>query len=78
MTLPTGHLTYRNTAQIGLPVRVFVDGVEVKDCREAHTEEGWVVITVRDQSGRYVIDGDEFKAMRITGNVTVELLEAAA
>lgn len=54
--------------------RVFLDDVEVKDCRWADEETGEVCLTVRDVSGKIVLtdDGKEIKTAILKGVVRVE------
>lgn len=64
--------TAENTAAIGKPMRVFVDGKEITHCEMADTDEGYVIAYVVGDDGLVVIDGDEIRAERIEGVVTVE------
>ena len=64
--------TAENTAAIGKPARVFVDGKEITHCEMADTDEGYVIAYVVGDDGLVVIDGDEIRAERVEGVVTVE------
>lgn len=72
MKLPE-HLTHENTAAQGLPVRVFLDGVEQMKVLEAHTAEGWLVRAKLDANGRTYADGEDVATERLTGKVTAHL-----
>lgn len=58
------------------PLRVWLDGVEQQKVMEAHLTEGWLIKFIDDEDGNPVIDGDEYATERLTGNVTVELIES--
>ena len=72
------HLTLENTIEIGVHVRVFLDGVEQKDVFEAHTGEGWIVRARHDADGRaFSEDGENIATDRVTGTVTAEVMTPA-
>lgn len=50
------HYTSENTAHIG--TIVFLDGEEIRDAVECHTDEGWVKWFARNESGHFYADED--------------------
>jgi hypothetical protein len=67
------HLTEANTSRIGRFCRIYLDGTEVKDVREAHTGEGWLIRYCRDPAGKLLRDGLGLATERLTGVVTAHL-----
>lgn len=64
--------THKNTAAIGCPMDVFLDGVQVDDVTEADTAEGYVIQCKRDGDGHFIIDGDgKVMTTRLNGAVKV-------
>lgn len=72
MTLPE-HLTWENTAAIGVNVVVYFDGVQVHDIIEAHTGEGWLIRARHNVAGLVFADGDEIATETLHGLVTAEI-----
>lgn len=76
MDLPE-HLTLETVGHVGRRVRIFLDGVEVREVVEAHTGEGWLIRVCRDAAGKFMLTGDpqdpDIATERLTGRVTAEL-----
>ena len=53
--------------------KVFVDGVEVHDVTECDTRLGFAIVNVRDDKGRFILDGESMKQELLTGVVTVTM-----
>lgn len=70
MTQLPAHLTVENTVEAGLRVLIFLDGEEVEDCVEAHTEEGWLIRAKKNAAGNIYVENDEIVTERLTGVVT--------
>ena len=63
--------TAKNTINIGKPVKVFVDGIEIENAVEADTDEGYVVFMpapIRTCHGQ----PDQIYTETVRGTVTVE------
>jgi hypothetical protein len=54
--------------------RVFVDGVEVRDCVELSEEDGWAILCDYDDTGHFLIKDDEVVTYRLDGLVEVVIL----
>lgn len=64
--------TYENTAAIGAPKDVFLDGVKIDNVSEADTAEGYLVRCKIDAEGFLCVDEDgEIATDRLTGKVVV-------
>jgi hypothetical protein len=50
---------------------VRLEGLELGNCVEADTDEGWVDLIAADDAGNIIRDGDEAKIERMHGSVTV-------
>lgn len=55
-------------------IKVFCDGVEVKNCESICIDEGWATYAVTDQDGNIMIRGDEILIDKIFGVITWEPL----
>lgn len=65
--------TYENTAKIGKYMRVFLDGVELRNCMECDTDKGYAIICAVDEGSRMVVGPDgEPATERLEGTITVE------
>lgn len=62
----------QNTAAIGKPKRVFIDGKEIENVVECDTDEGFVKIHLFDESGNAILDGDCIATDTLHGKVTVK------
>lgn len=51
-----GYPQWKVAIEHGKTVRVFLDGVEVKDCTTADDVNGFVVRAVLDDAGRFQVD----------------------
>lgn len=64
--------TYENTAAIGEPKDVYLDGVKIDDACEADTVDGYVIRGKRNAEGNlYLDENDEVATERLTGAVVV-------
>lgn len=68
-----GHVTAEACREAGVCARVLLDGAEVRDVFEAHTEEGWLVRFVREAEGYALHQDGAFIRERLTGAVRVEV-----
>lgn len=76
MLIPPRHGKVENTVDVGLRLKVLLDGVPQHDCFEYHLDESWVVVAKRDEDGMLVIDAkDNIVTEKKLGSVTVEVLE---
>jgi hypothetical protein len=66
--------TADNPAHMG--TTVFIDGVEVYDCVEADTSEGYVVYAKRDKNRCFYADGNHFVLGCCFGVVTAKTPKA--
>ena len=66
-----GLFTVDNTAAIGRPVAVYLDGVLQPFVKEADTDEGYVIRCILDADDKPTLDGSKIATERVTGTVTV-------
>ena len=65
------HITPKTIHYTG-PLRVLLDGVEMKEVTEAHRGEGWIDAMVRNDAGEIMMDGEGILIKRHHGVVTFE------
>jgi len=58
--------------------KVYLDGCEVRYCRLADEERGYVVVEMHDGAGRLVLEGNEIATQMRFGKVKIVLPECAA
>jgi len=70
--------TPANTAGVGRPVRVLLDGEPVAQALQADDAEGWVDVRLLGPNGRpYLTPEKTIATARLTGKVTVEWVKRA-
>lgn len=56
--------------------RVYLNDREVRHCRLADEERGYVIVELHDAAGRLVVEGDKIATQIRHGAVRIELVDA--
>jgi hypothetical protein len=72
-----GHITtespqFRDALAADCVIGVWLDGEKLERVAECHTEEGWAVVFVLDDSGNSVWDGENALTRKLEGAVVAK------
>lgn len=64
-----GHVDYNKCVEMNMYFDVYVNGEKIEDAFEADDVEGYVKYHVKDNSGQFVLNGDDLEFDTLLGSV---------